>query len=146
MPQREEVFDSPTGWVAKHIDRYVATDGKSGHRWSGHDSLLLTTRGRKSGKLRRTALFYVLDGDRYLVVGSAGGSARHPDWYLNLVEEPTVSVQVGAEKFEARARPADADEKPRLWKLVVEEFPAYESFQRKTKREIPVVIIERTKS
>jgi deazaflavin-dependent oxidoreductase (nitroreductase family) len=147
MPRKDErVYDNPTGWVAKHIDRYVETDGKSGHHWSGHDNLLLTTRGRKSGKLRRTALIYVRDGDRYLVVGSAGGAAKHPDWYLNLVEDPKVDVQVGAEKFEARARPADADEKPRLWKLAVEEFPMWGTYQRKTKRDIPVVIIERAES
>jgi deazaflavin-dependent oxidoreductase (nitroreductase family) len=139
----EKVFDSPTGWVAKHIDRYVETDGKSGHRWSGHDTLLLTTRGRKSGKLRRTALIYGSDDDRYVVVGSDGGSAKHPDWYLNLVEDPKVHVQVGANKFAGQARPATADEKPPLWKLMVSDFPMYEKYQRKTKRDIPVVIIER---
>lgn len=143
MTPDEEVFDSPTGWVAKHIKRYVETDGESGHHWSGHDTLLLTTRGRKTGKLRRTALIYGRDGDRYLVVGSHGGSARHPAWFLNLVEHPDVDVQVGAEKFAARARPADGDEKPRLWELMVAEFSQYAAFQRKTKRDIPVVIIER---
>lgn len=145
-PKREQVFDSPTGWVAEHIDRYVETDGKSGHRWSGLNTLLLTTRGRKSGKLRRTALIYCRDGDRYLVTGSHGGSAKHPSWYLNLVQHPEVNVQVAADKFEALARPATADERPRLWKLVTAEFKTYESFQRKTKREIPVVIIERAGS
>ncbi len=145
-PQPEEVFDSPIGWVATHIDRYVKTDGKSGHRWSGHDTLLLTTRGRKSGKLRRTALIYVRDGDRYLVTASHGGSSKNPAWYLNLVDDPKVEVQVKSEKFKARAHPADADERPRLWEKVVEEFSTYASFQRKTKREIPVVVIERVKS
>jgi deazaflavin-dependent oxidoreductase (nitroreductase family) len=146
MAEPEEIFDSPTAWVARHIRRYVETDGASGHRWSGHDTLLLTTRGRKSRRLRRTALIYGRDDDRYLVVASSGGAPRHPDWYLNLEEDPAVSVQVGADKFAARARLAGPDEKPRLWQLMVSEFRMYETYQRKTKREIPVVIIERVNS
>jgi len=74
----EDVFDSPTLWVAEHVRRYVESDGESGHRWSGVNTLLLTTRGRKSGRLRRTALIYGEDGDRYLVVGSRGGADQHP--------------------------------------------------------------------
>jgi deazaflavin-dependent oxidoreductase (nitroreductase family) len=143
MPRQETVYDSPTGWVAKHIKRYVESDGANGHRWSGKNTLLLTTRGRKSGKLRRTALIYGRDGERYLVVGSHGGSSKHPAWFLNLIADPDVEVQVGADKFSARAAPAPADEKPRLWQLMTSIFSAYDTFQRKTKREIPVVIIER---
>jgi deazaflavin-dependent oxidoreductase (nitroreductase family) len=114
----EEVFDSPTGWVARHVRRYAETDGKSGHRWSGVSTLLLTTRGRRSGKLRRTALIYGKDGDRYLVVGSKGGAKEHPAWYLNLVAHPEVEVQVGADRFSARARPATGEEKRRLWRIM----------------------------
>jgi deazaflavin-dependent oxidoreductase (nitroreductase family) len=140
----EEVLDSPEGWVARHIRRYVASDGANGHEWRpGVFTLLLTTRGRRSGKLRRTALIYGRDGDRYLVVASLGGSARHPAWYLNLVEHPEVEVQVGAERFAATARPASAEEKPRLWALMTAIYPTYQSFQRKTRRDIPVVILER---
>jgi deazaflavin-dependent oxidoreductase (nitroreductase family) len=109
----EQVFDSPRGWVARHVRRYVETDGRSGHRWSGVNSLLLTTRGRKSGRLRRTALIYGRDGDRFLVVASQGGARKHPSWYLNLVDNPEVHVQVAAEKFPARARAATAKEKPK---------------------------------
>jgi hypothetical protein len=90
--RQEEVFDNPTGWVNKHIRGYVASDGKRGHRWNGVNTLLLTTRGRKSGTLRRTALIYGRDGDRYLVVGSRGGAQQHPAWYLNLVANPEVAV------------------------------------------------------
>jgi deazaflavin-dependent oxidoreductase (nitroreductase family) len=104
MAAQEEITDSPTGWVAQHIQEYVETDGQAGHTWNGVPTLLLTTRGRKSGALRRTALIYGRDGDRYLVVASKGGAPDHPLWYLNLLADPEVSVQVGAEKFTARAR------------------------------------------
>ena len=117
MTPPEEVFDSPSGWVAGHIRRYVETDGEDGHRWRGVSTLLLTTRGRKSGKLRRTALIYGRDADRYLVVASQGGAEWNPNWYLNLAANPEVHVQVGAEKFPARARTATSDEKSGLWKI-----------------------------
>ncbi|HEX9762294.1 MAG TPA: nitroreductase/quinone reductase family protein, partial [Acidimicrobiia bacterium] len=74
MTPEEKVYDSPRGWVSRHISQYVETDGRKGHRWQGVPTLLLTTRGRKSGKLRRTALIYGGDGDRYLVVASTGGA------------------------------------------------------------------------
>ena len=140
--QNEEVLDNPTGWVAKQIRTYVESGGEK-VQYMGLDTLLLTTRGRKSGKLRRTALFYGRDGDRYVLVGSNGGSAQHPLWYLNLLEEPNVRVQVGKEIFNARARPATEEERPALWKLMVGIMSHYEVFQKKTKREIPVVIVER---
>lgn len=142
MPKQEEVSDSPTGWVKSHIRKYVESDGQDGHRWRGLPTLLLTTRGRKSGKLRRTALIYGRDGDNYLVVASNGGAARHPFWYLNLVDRPEVEIQVGADKLRARARTAEAAEKPRLWKLMREIYPAYDSYQAKAGREIPLVIVE----
>ena len=138
----DEIFDSPTGWVATHIRAYVESDGRKGHRWRGLPTLLLTTRGRKSGKLRRTALIYGKDGDNYIVVGSRGGNAKHPAWYLNLVENPQVEVQVGAEKFSAKAHTASDDEKARLWPLMVSIFPTYEDYQNKTERAIPLVVLE----
>jgi deazaflavin-dependent oxidoreductase (nitroreductase family) len=141
-PQRE-VLDSPKGWVARHIRRYVDSDGRNGHEWRpGVYTLLLTTRGRRSGQLRRTALIYGRDGDRYLVVGSVGGAARHPAWYLNLVAHPEVEVQVGADRFAARARTATAEEKSRLWPLMTAIWPQYDDYQHKTRRDIPVVILE----
>ena len=145
MGPGEPVSDSPTRWVAGHIRRYVDSDGAKGHEWRpGVYTLLLTTRGRRSGQLRRTALIYGRDGDRYLVVASVGGSARHPAWYLNLTEHPEVEVQVGAERFAATARTAGPEEKPRLWSLMTAIWPAYEDYQRKTTRDIPVVILERS--
>jgi deazaflavin-dependent oxidoreductase (nitroreductase family) len=139
----ESVTDSPIGWVSKHVRRYVETDGKSGHRWSGVDTLLLTTRGRSTGTLRRTALIYGRDRGRYLVVASNGGSKSHPNWYQNLAADPHVSVQVGDERFEALARTATPRQKPRLWRLMASIWPEYERYQTRTTRQIPVVILER---
>jgi deazaflavin-dependent oxidoreductase (nitroreductase family) len=144
MTPPEEVLDSPTGWVHRHVRRYVETGGRSGHRWHGVQTLLLTTRGRKTGKLRRTALIYGRDSDRYLVVASKGGAATHPLWYRNLTADPEVQVQVGAERFTARARTASPEEKPRLWRLMAEIWPDYDRYQQRTSREIPVVVLERT--
>jgi deazaflavin-dependent oxidoreductase (nitroreductase family) len=140
----ERVYDNPTGWVRKHIEDYVRTGGRKGHRWNGVDTLLLTTRGRKTGKLRRTALIYGRDRGRLVVVGSQGGAKKHPSWYLNLVADPQVTVQVEADVFAARAVPATARQKPRLWNLMAEIWPDYDRYQEKTTRDIPVVIIERT--
>lgn len=139
----EEVVDSPTGWVARHIREYVETDGSKGHRWNGVPTLLLTTRGRKSGKLRRTALIYGQDDGRYVVVASYGGSPEHPFWYRNLAADPNVWVQVGGDKFAAQARTATPEEKPRLWSMMTSIWPDYDDYQSKTSREIPVVILER---
>ncbi|PWU58750.1 nitroreductase family deazaflavin-dependent oxidoreductase [Micromonospora globispora] len=144
MTASEQVLDSPEGWVAEHIRRYVETDGAEGHEWRpGIYTLLLTTRGRRTGKLRRTALIYGRDGDDYLVVASQGGAPEHPAWYLNLLADPEVQVQVGAEKFTARARTAGPEEKPRMWRTMTATWPAYDDYQRKTDREIPVVVLER---
>ena len=143
MPREDTVHDSPKRWVARHIEDYVSTGGKKGHRWSGVDTLLLTTRGRKTGKLRRTALIYGRDRDRFLVVASQGGAKHHPSWYLNLLEEPEVTVQVGPDVFAARARPASAGEKPKLWRLMTAIWPEYDRYQARTTRDIPVVVIER---
>ncbi|MFC0005640.1 nitroreductase family deazaflavin-dependent oxidoreductase [Micromonospora siamensis] len=144
MTSSEQVLDSPEGWVADHIRRYVETDGAEGHEWRpGVFTLLLTTRGRRSGKLRRTALIYGRDGDAYLVVASQGGAPQHPAWYLNLLADPQAELQVGAETFPVRARTAGPQEKPRMWSTMTSIWPAYDEYQTKTDREIPVVVLER---
>ncbi|MFU8870337.1 nitroreductase family deazaflavin-dependent oxidoreductase [Micromonospora sp. SL4-19] len=144
MTASEQVQDSPEGWVADHIQRYVETAGAEGHEWRpGVFTLLLTTRGRRSGQLRRTALIYGRDGDDYLVVGSQGGAPQHPAWYLNLLADPQARVQVGAETFAARARTATAEEKPRMWRTMTAIWPAYDQYQAQTDRDIPVVVLER---
>jgi deazaflavin-dependent oxidoreductase (nitroreductase family) len=136
-----EPIDSPTGWVATHNRDYVESNGKKGHHWRGLDILLLTTTGRRSGNLRRTALIYGKDGDRYVIVASYGGKPEHPLWYLNLVADPQVTIQVGADVMTARAQTATAGERERLWKMMAAIFPTYEGYQGSTSREIPVVVL-----
>jgi deazaflavin-dependent oxidoreductase (nitroreductase family) len=143
---KQEPVDSPTGWVKEHIDQYIATNGEKGHVWNGVTTLLLTVRGRKSGQPYRTALIYGRDGDNYIIVASKGGAENHPEWYRNLVANPDVDVQVLGDRFTARARTASAEERPKLWELMAKIWPAYNDYQTKTDREIPVVILERTGS
>jgi deazaflavin-dependent oxidoreductase (nitroreductase family) len=138
----EAVFDSPTGWVARHVHGYVESGGAKGHRWHGANTLLLTTRGRRTGRLRRTALIYGRDRDRYVVVASNGGARQHPSWYLNLVANPEVRLQVGPDVMSARATTATVRQKPRLWRLMASIWPEYERYQKRTSRDIPVVILE----
>ncbi|QFU92586.1 nitroreductase family deazaflavin-dependent oxidoreductase [Amycolatopsis sp. YIM 10] len=138
-----EPTDSPTKWVAQHVRRYLETGGEQGGVFHGVPALLLTTRGRKTGQLRRTALYYGEDDGRYVVVASNGGAAKHPAWYLNLTAEPVVTVQVGAETFEAVAEPAKGAEWDRLWEKMVELFPTYRSYRTKADREIPLVVLTR---
>ncbi len=142
LERMSEVFDSPTDWVAHHVRRYVESDGADGHSYNGWPTLLLTVRGRRSGKLRRTALIYGRDADRYLVVASNGGAREHPEWYRNLLADPDVGIQVGRDHFVARARTADAMEVARLWPVMAEIFPLYEKYRAATDREIPLVILE----
>ncbi|MEA3217741.1 MAG: hypothetical protein QOJ19_3897 [Acidimicrobiia bacterium] len=143
QPLAEQPLDSAIDWVADHTKRYVASGGEDGHIWRGYPCLVLTTRGRRSGKFRRNALIYGRDGSDYLIVGSKGGNDHHPLWYLNLVDEPGVTVQVGAEVFDATARVLSAEEKQRVWPSLVELFPPYAEYQAKTQRDIPVVALQR---
>ncbi len=136
------VYDSPAERVSEHIQRYVETGGEEGHDWNGVPTLLLTTKGRKSGKLRRTALIYGRSGASYVVVASLGGAPTHPAWYLNLQENPEVALQVGPEDLTAIARTANDDEKPALWRMMAEIWPAYDDYQTKTDRAIPVVVLD----
>lgn len=139
----QEVVDSPTPFVADHIKSYVDSDGANGHDWHGVSTLLLTTKGRKSGVLRRSALIYGRDGDDLVIVASKGGANDHPAWYLNLVSDPAVHVQVGAEQFDATATTADESERTRLWPVMAAIWPDYDQYQTKTDREIPIVVLKR---
>jgi deazaflavin-dependent oxidoreductase (nitroreductase family) len=141
MKQEEQVADSPTGWVADHVRTYVESGGTEGHDFNGFATLLLTTRGRKSGLLRRTALIYGRDGEDYVVVASNGGAPKHPLWYLNLTADPRVEIQVGPRRFAARARTAGADRRPALWQRMTELFEPYANYQLGNPREIPVVLL-----
>jgi deazaflavin-dependent oxidoreductase (nitroreductase family) len=128
----------------QHVRRYRETGGEVGHKWKrGSKTLLLTTKGRKSGKPRTKPLIYEQDGDRYVIVASKGGAPKNPDWYRNLEKDPNVELQVLEDVFPARAHTAEGEERERLWQLVNQQWPDYESYQTKTAREIPVVVLER---
>lgn len=131
-------------WITDHIKLYVDSNGAEGHIWNGVPTLLITTVGRKSKQPQMIPLIYGKDGDRHVIVASRGGDARHPAWYLNLVANPSVKVQVGPDKFAAKARTATAAEKKKLWPIMTKVWPAYDEYQAKTDREIPVVILERS--
>jgi deazaflavin-dependent oxidoreductase (nitroreductase family) len=127
----------------EHIDRYVATDGEEGHDWQGTQALLLTTTGRRTGQDRVSPLIYGRHGDDYLVVASKGGTPENPAWYLNLEANPEVGLQVKGDKFKAHARTATPQEKAVLWPIMTKEWPDYDTYQTKTDRDIPVVVLER---
>ena len=133
------------GWVKEHIGRYLESNGEDGHIWNGVPTLLLTTTGRRTGKARTTPLIYgkVEGEETYVIVASRGGATHHPSWYLNLVETPAVKLRVGADVFDATAHTASAEEKPALWKMMAKIWPAYNEYQDKTDRVIPVVILKR---
>ncbi|HXY94210.1 MAG TPA: nitroreductase family deazaflavin-dependent oxidoreductase [Acidimicrobiia bacterium] len=126
-----------------HVQRYEETDGAEGHLWNGAPCLVLTTRGARTGERRKHALIYGTDGDRYLIVASMGGAPKHPQWYRNLVAHPDVDVQVLGDTFAATARTATPEEKPRLWSIMTGVWPAYDQYQARTEREIPVIVLER---
>ena len=139
----ERPTDPRADWVRDHLHRYVATDGADGHEWRpGVPTLLLTTRGRRSGALRRTPLIYGRDGDAYVVVASYGGSPEHPDWYFNLSDDPEVEIQVGDEVMPARAATAEGEDRERLWRQMTGIWPDYDKYQARTQRVIPIVTLE----
>jgi deazaflavin-dependent oxidoreductase (nitroreductase family) len=127
----------------EHIRRYRETGGEVGHEWNGVPTLILTTVGRKSGLKRSSAMIYGRSGDAYVVIASQGGAPTHPAWYLNLDVNPGVEVEVRDERFDARARVADGEERERLWKLMAEVWPNFDVYQTRTERQIPVVVLER---
>jgi deazaflavin-dependent oxidoreductase (nitroreductase family) len=127
----------------EHVEKYEATEGEEGHDWQNTQTLILTTKGRKSGEERKTPLIYQEHDGDYLIVASKGGAPEPPAWYLNLQANPEVGVQVKGDKFTARARDASPDEKPEMWKKMTSTWPAYDEYQEKTDREIPVVVLER---
>ncbi len=110
--------------------------------FKGARLLLLTTTGAKSGKKRVNPLAFTRDGDNYVVIASKGGSPTHPDWYRNLVANPQVTVEVGTQRFEARARVAGGTERDRLYAAQAAIMPGFADYQRKTSRQIPVVVLE----
>lgn len=138
MSEGETLFGS------EHVRRYRETDGEVGHIWRrGSKTLLLTTHGRKTGHPTTTPLIYEKVGDDYVIVASKGGAPKHPGWYRNLSKDPAVQVQVKGDVFDARARTASGEERERLWKTAALQWPDYDTYQTRTEREIPVVVLER---
>jgi F420H(2)-dependent quinone reductase len=127
-----------------HVEAYRRTGGRVGNRWQGAPILLLEHVGRKSGNRRTTPLLYLEDGDDLVIVGSRGGSDAPPAWWLNLEANPDVAVQVGSEHRSVKARTAGPEERRRLWPQVVEMYSDYENYQKRTDREIPLVILSRS--
>ena len=137
-------------WIRDHIRRYQESDGADGHMWdlsvaggSGLvPTLLLTATGHKSGRERVVPLIYGEHGDAYVIVASKGGFPTNPAWYVNLTAQPEVKVQVAAKRFRARARTATGDERAALWQRMAAIYSPYIEYQKRTEREIPVVVLE----
>ena len=138
-------------WIKNHLARYIATDGADGYLWDASlgggkgmvPTLLLTTTGRKSGNPLTLPLIFGRSGQSYVVVASKGGAPTHPAWYLNLEANPKVRVQVKADKFAAQAHTANAQERAALWPKMVEIYGPYTDYQKKTDRQIPLVVLKR---
>jgi deazaflavin-dependent oxidoreductase (nitroreductase family) len=127
----------------EHVRVYRETKGARGYRWRGTTILLLTTTGRTSGEARTTPLIHVVDGDRWVVIASKGGAPDHPAWYKNLEADPEATIEVEADEVPVVATTAEGEERDRLWAAMTEAWPAYDDYQAKTDREIPVVVLSR---
>ena len=143
-----KIVDSPVGWVQDHIRSYVDSNGQEGHIWRGVPTLLLTTTGRKSGELRRTALIYGRDGEDFVIVASKGGAPNNPLWYENLVADQKVTIQVGPEVFDCEASTyeesgAAGEHRQKVWDLLVAIWPGFAEYQTKTARRIPLVCLKK---
>ncbi len=127
----------------EHVRVYRETDGERGYHWRGTTILLLTTTGRRSGEPRTTPLIHRTDGDRWVVVASKGGAPENPSWFENLTANPDARIQIPGEEVPVRADVAAGEERSRLWSLMAEVWPAYDDYQARTEREIPVVVLSR---
>jgi len=129
-------------WATKlHAAVYRATGGKIGGRMVSSPVLLLITTGRRTGEQRTTPLLYLQDGDGYAIVASNGGTSGHPAWWLNLEADPEAKIEIGGKKIRVRSSEAMGEERRRLWERLVGMYPAYEDYQRRTDRTIPVVCL-----
>lgn len=136
-------------WIAEHIKLY-RSDPEKAHNWDSSPlggpgilpTLLLTTKGRKSGEPRSLPLIYGTDGDSYVVIASKGGMPTHPLWFLNLEAEPNCDLMVGAKKVTATARFAEGEERTRIWTMMEKIYPPYNDYQKATDRTIPVVMLD----
>jgi len=127
----------------EHVRVYRETGGERGYEWRGTTILLLTTNGRRSGEERTTPLIHRTDDGGWVVVASKGGAPDHPGWYKNLEADPEATIEVKAERIPVRAETAQGEERERLWRLMTKVWPDYDAYQRRTDRQIPVVVLTR---
>jgi deazaflavin-dependent oxidoreductase (nitroreductase family) len=142
MPLTGDYEPGTSAWARKQAETYEASGGTKAATLSGKPIIVLTSVGAKTGKLRKTALMRVEHDGEYAVVASRGGSAKNPTWYHNLKQNPHVELQDGSVTHDYRAREVSGDEKAMWWARALEVWPAYADYQRKTRREIPVFVLE----
>jgi F420H(2)-dependent quinone reductase len=142
MPIEGEYEPSAWGWVAKQVDVYESSGGTEGVTIQGVPCVVITMRGRRTGKVRKAGVMRVEHEGAYAAVASKGGDDHHPGWYLNLLADPDVTVQDGPVVHTLRAREVAGDEKAAWWARAVDVWPAYDEYQRKTDRAIPVIVFE----
>jgi deazaflavin-dependent oxidoreductase (nitroreductase family) len=142
MPLDGEYEPSTMDWVRKQVEVYEGSGGTKGTTIVGRPVVVVTSRGAKSGKLRKNPVMRVEHDGCYAAIASLGGSPKHPVWYYNLLAEPLVEVQDGPVKGDFRARLVEGEEKAIWWKRAVAAYPEYEQYQRKTDRDIPVFVLE----
>jgi deazaflavin-dependent oxidoreductase (nitroreductase family) len=143
MPLEGEYEPSPAQWVRNQVDLYESSGGTKGTTLAGRPVVLLTTRGAKSGKLRKIPLMRVEHEGTYAAVASLGGAPKHPVWYFNLLADPRVELRDGTETWLMKAREITGEEKAAWWARCVAAYPDYANYQKKTEREIPVFLLER---
>ncbi|MFI7241352.1 nitroreductase family deazaflavin-dependent oxidoreductase [Streptomyces qinglanensis] len=142
MPVEGEYAPSPEQWVRDQVDLYERSGGREGTTMRGMPVIVLTTRGAKSGKVRKTPLMRVEHDGRYAAVASLGGAPSHPVWYRNVLADPRVELQDGPVRQDMTAREVVGEEKAVWWARAVEAYPDYADYQRRTDREIPVLVLE----
>jgi deazaflavin-dependent oxidoreductase (nitroreductase family) len=129
----------------EHARRYLETNGEVGYIWNGVPTLLLWTKGRKSGEERLIPIIYRQVGDKIVLVASKGGAPTHPAWFLNIEKDPHVKVQIKGDKFDAVARVTESPEREELWAESLKAWPNYDVYQTRTTRKIPVVVLDRVR-
>jgi deazaflavin-dependent oxidoreductase (nitroreductase family) len=144
MPLSGEYAPSASGWARKQAEKIESTNGAEGTHLRGMPVIVLTTRGAKSGLLRKTALMRVEHDGQYAVVGSLGGAPKNPVWVYNVRAEPHVELQDGADKHDYLAHETEGDEREIWWKRAVQAYPDYANYQTKTDRVIPVFVLTKT--
>ena len=142
MPLDGEYEISPTGWVREQTEKIFETGTTESVDIKGRAVVLLTTRGARTGKLRKVPLMRVEHGGNYAIVASLGGAPKHPVWYHNVKAEPLVELQDGTVTSDFKAREVDGEEKAIWWDRAVAAYPDYADYQKKTTRQIPVFVLE----